>query len=87
MLRDEDKAPIRVAWERRNRDLDPQLVWRGKDPDQAEFAVDAPPIYLQVQVHPKALIDEPAGPKLSRPSVEAFFDWPIARAESHQSRS
>ncbi len=23
--------PIRVAWERRNRDLDPQLVWRGKD--------------------------------------------------------
>ena len=23
--------PIRVAYERRNRDLDPQLVWRGKD--------------------------------------------------------
>ena len=27
----EDKSPIRVAFERRNRDLDPQLVWRGKD--------------------------------------------------------
>ena len=26
-----DKSPIRVAYERRNRDLDPQLVWRGKD--------------------------------------------------------
>ena len=29
-----DKAqqtPVRVAYERRNRDLDPQLVWRGKD--------------------------------------------------------
>lgn len=31
ILRDEDKAPIRVAYERRNQDLDPQLVWRGKD--------------------------------------------------------
>lgn len=27
----EAKDPIRVAYERRNRDLDPQLVWRGKD--------------------------------------------------------
>ena len=26
VLADEDKAPIRVAYERRNRDLDPQLV-------------------------------------------------------------
>ena len=58
VLRDEDKAPLKTAWERRNRDLDPQLVWRGKDPDQAELTVDAPPIYLQEQVHPKALIDD-----------------------------
>jgi adenine-specific DNA-methyltransferase len=27
----EQLSPIRVAYERRNRDLDPQLVWRGKD--------------------------------------------------------
>ncbi len=26
----EVESPIRVAYERRNRDLDPQLVWRGK---------------------------------------------------------
>ena len=26
-----EESPIRVAYERRNRDLDPQLVWRGKD--------------------------------------------------------
>lgn len=25
------RTPIQVACERRNRDLDPQLVWRGKD--------------------------------------------------------
>lgn len=54
----DDKAPIRTAWERRNRDLDPQLIWRGKDPDQSELTVDAPPIYMQEQVHPKALIDD-----------------------------
>ena len=30
MVKDE-QDPIRVAYERRNRDLDPQLVWRGKD--------------------------------------------------------
>jgi adenine-specific DNA-methyltransferase len=58
VLADDDKAPIKVAYERRNRDLDPQLVWRGKDMDQAELTVDAPPIYLQEQVHPKALIDD-----------------------------
>ncbi len=58
VLADDDKKPIRLAFERRNRDLDPQLVWRGKDPDQAELTVDAPPIYLQEQVHPKALIDD-----------------------------
>lgn len=27
----EEQSPIRIAYERRNRDLDPQLVWRGKD--------------------------------------------------------
>ncbi len=26
-----DRTPIQVAYERRNADLDPQLVWRGKD--------------------------------------------------------
>ena len=25
------RNPVRIAYERRNRDLDPQLVWRGKD--------------------------------------------------------
>ncbi len=30
MAKDEQK-PVRVEYERRNRDLDPQLVWRGKD--------------------------------------------------------
>ena len=31
VMRAEDKSPVQLAYARRNRDLDPQLVWRGKD--------------------------------------------------------
>ena len=58
LMADEDKAPVRLAYERRNRDLDPQLVWRGKDPDEADLIVQAPPLYIQEKVHPKVLIDD-----------------------------
>ena len=58
-MADEDKAPIRVAYERRNRDLDPQLVWRGKDEqDTSDLIVQAPPLYIQEKVHPKVLVDD-----------------------------
>src|SRR5260370_39664562 len=58
MLKDE-QSPIRVAYERRNRDLDPQLVWRGKDEqDWSDLIVHAPPLYIQEKVHPKGLIDD-----------------------------
>ncbi len=54
-----DKTPIQVAYERRNRDLDPQLVWRGKDEqDWSDLVVQAPPLYIQEKVHPKVLIDD-----------------------------
>jgi hypothetical protein len=43
----EHQSPIRVAYERRNRDLDPQLVWRGKDEqDWSDLVVQAPPLFL-----------------------------------------
>lgn len=56
----EDVAtPIRLAYERRNRDLDPQLVWRGKDEqDWSDLVVHAPPLYIQEKIHPKVLIDD-----------------------------
>ena len=59
ILQEEDRPPISVAYERRNRDLDPQLVWRGKDEqDWSDLVVHAPPLYIQEKVHPKALIDD-----------------------------
>ena len=55
----DDRSPIEVAYERTNRDLDPQLVWRGKDvQDWADLVVPAPPLFIQEKVHPKALIDD-----------------------------
>ena len=48
---------VRVAYERRNRDLDPQLVWSGKDAqDETDLIAPAPPIYIEEKIHPKALI-------------------------------
>ncbi|CAN5516543.1 site-specific DNA-methyltransferase [soil metagenome] len=43
----------------RNTDLDPQLVWRGKDnQDWSDLVVNVPPLYIQEKVHPKVLIDD-----------------------------
>ncbi|MCO6361609.1 site-specific DNA-methyltransferase [Paracoccus sp. 08] len=59
LMRDQDKTPIQLAYERRNRDLDPQLVWRGKDEqDWSDLIVQAPPLYIQEKVHPKVIIDD-----------------------------
>jgi adenine-specific DNA-methyltransferase len=69
IVRPEDQRPIAVTMQRnavaletekagRNRDLDPQLVWKGKDEqDWSDLVVQAPPIYIQEKVHPKVLID------------------------------
>ena len=54
-----DQSPVQVAYQRRNRDLDPQLVWRGKDEqDWSDLVVQAPPLFIQEKVHPKVLIDD-----------------------------
>ena len=59
VMKREDERPIRVAYERRNRDLDPQLVWRGKDEQDASALVaQAPPLFIQEKVHPKVLVDD-----------------------------
>ena len=59
VLEEDDRSPIQVAYQRRNRDLDPQLVWRGKDgQDWSDLVVQAPPLFIQEKVHPKVLIDD-----------------------------
>jgi adenine-specific DNA-methyltransferase len=59
VMQKEEQNPLRVAYERRNRDLDPQLVWRGKDEqDWSDLIVQAPPLYIQEKIHPKVLTDD-----------------------------
>ena|ERR1700675_3803729 len=76
VLQKTEQNPVRVTYARtaaglddekkqRNRDLDPQLVWRGNDEkDWSDLVVHAPPLYIQEKVHPKALI----APATFRPS-------------------
>ena len=77
----EQKSPIRVAYERRNRDLDPQLVWRGKDEqDWSDLVTHAPPLYIQEKVHPKVLVDDllrrtQASEKAADPQLDLFADF------------
>ncbi len=48
VVEEETEAPLRAAHERRNRDLDPQLVWRGKDEQHwSDLVVHAPPLHIQ----------------------------------------
>ncbi len=59
VMKKDEQSPIRLAYERRNRDLDPQLIWRGKDQqDWSDLVVHAPPLYIQEKIHPKALMDD-----------------------------
>jgi adenine-specific DNA-methyltransferase len=59
VLEKREQDPVQVSYERRNKDLDPQLVWRGKDmKDWSDLVVQAPPLYIQEKVHPKALVDD-----------------------------
>lgn len=38
---------------------DAELVWRGKDQqDWSDLVVNAPPLYIQEKIHPKAIIDD-----------------------------
>ncbi len=70
MPREPAAAPLSISYPRatplepgeqreRNPDLDPQLVWRGKDEqDWSDLVVHAPPLYIQEKVHPKVIIED-----------------------------
>src|SRR4030067_929011 len=88
VLQKAEQDPVRGAYERRNRDLDPQLVWRGKDEqDWSDLVVHAPPLYIQEKVQPKVLIDDlinrsKADAKSAEPQVDLFADFNGLPSES-----
>lgn len=55
----EDEAAPKTMRYPRNPDLDPQLVWKGKDEqDSEDLAVPVVPVYIQEKIHPQAIIED-----------------------------
>jgi len=78
IMREQDKTPIQLAYARRNPDLDPQLVWRGKDmEDWSDLIVQAPPLYIQEKVHPKVIIDDLKRASKKRAEAKAAAEAPM----------
>jgi len=92
VLQKEAQDPLKIKYprnvdglekekENRNCDLDPQLVWRGKDEqDWSDLVVNVPPIYIQEKVHPKVLIDDllkrtDADKKATETQTDLFADF------------
>jgi adenine-specific DNA-methyltransferase len=76
VLEETHKTPKTIRYPR-NTDLDPQLVWRGKDEqDWSDLVVHAPPLYIQEKVHPKVLIDD-----LLRQTKEATAQAPGSQTD------
>lgn len=58
VMRQEELAPVRLSFQKRDPDLDPQLIWRGKYDGDDRLTVQAPPLYIQEKIHPRALVQE-----------------------------
>ena len=55
---EDEKAPKALLYPR-DPSLDPQLVWKGKDEqDATDLAVPVVPIYIQEKIHPQAIIED-----------------------------
>jgi len=75
---DDEKQPKTLLYER-DASLDPQLVWRGKDAQDAEgLEVPAVPIYIQEKLHPQVLIEnlrQTAAAGEPEPELTLFNDF------------
>ena len=55
----EDEAKPKTVLYPRDPSLDPQLVWKGKDEQDAQpLAVPAVPVYIQEKIHPQAIVED-----------------------------
>ncbi len=76
LMRNKDKKPIELKYPR-NSDLDPQLVWRGKDDqDWSDLIVTAPPLYIQEKINPKHIVDDLMNQSKKRANYKAQEEAP-----------
>ena len=75
---EEERSPKKMLHPR-DLSLDPQLVWKGKDQQDArDLAGEIVPIYIQERIHPHAIVEDlrtqaAAGRVESQPSLFADF--------------
>ena len=76
---DDEQHPKGMLYPR-DPSLDPQLVWRGKDEqDASPLEVPVVPVYIQEKIHPQALIEAKRPRKAKRPKPTCS---PISMASS-----
>jgi adenine-specific DNA-methyltransferase len=57
-VKEDEKAPKKVLYPR-DPSLDPQLVWKGKDEQDAkDLEVPSVPIYIQEKIQPRAIVED-----------------------------
>ncbi len=75
---DDERAPKTMRYPR-DPSLDPQLVWKGKDEqDAADLAVPIVPIYIQEKIHPQAIVEnlrDTAKAGEAEPELTLFDDF------------
>jgi adenine-specific DNA-methyltransferase len=76
-VKDDERAPKKQLYPR-DPSLDPQLVWKGKDEqDAADLAVDVVPVYIQEKIHPLAIVEDvrASEAKAVEPQADLFADF------------
>ena len=76
-VKDEEREPKQMLYAR-DPSLDPQLVWKGKDEqDAADLAVNVVPIYIQEKIHPQAIVEDvrASAAKTIEPQADLFADF------------
>jgi adenine-specific DNA-methyltransferase len=76
-VKDDERAPKKQLYPR-DPSLDPQLVWKGKDEqDAADLAVDVVPVYIQEKIHPLAIVEDvrASAAKTAEPQADLFADF------------
>ena len=72
---DDETAPKTMLYPR-DPSLDPQLVWKGKDEQDAEdLSVQVVPIYIQEKIKPQAVISDLLRKDVQEPQLDLFADY------------
>ena len=75
----EDEAKPKTILYPRDPSLDPQLVWKGKDEqDATDLEVPVVPVYIQEKIHPKYIIEDlraQAKKEKPEPQMQLFADF------------